>query len=103
MKPDKKQGKEEILGNNYFTLFTPNEKMILGQMAATKHRFNQFSILSNWRLWGFKFDHVIKTSPHYLAASQPGEESVKSQYDLHIDLEVDRFLNQNKNLITVSP
>lgn len=90
------------MDNNNFTLFTPNEKMISGQMAATKHKSNHFSILSNSRLWGFKFDHIVKTNPQYLAASQPEGEDEQSQFDLQVDVEVNRFLYQDKNLITVS-
>jgi hypothetical protein len=90
------------MDNNNFTLFTPSEKMISGQMAATKHKFNHFSILSNSRLWRFKFDHIVKTNPQFLAVSQPDGEEEQDQFDMQVDVEVNRFLYQDKNLITVS-
>lgn len=100
VKPAKAQGKQEPITNNYYVLFSDQEKIINGQMAATKHKFNKFTILNNNKLWSFKFDHIIKPRLSYLASS--GEAEEVSEYDQYVNLEVDRFLAQDRNLIYVN-
>lgn len=102
VKVQRQKGKPEPLSNNYFTLFTEQERVINGQLAATKHRFNNFTILTSNRLWSFKFDHIIKTNFSYLAASQPEGGEQESDFDQYTNLEVSRFLDHNKNLIYVN-
>jgi hypothetical protein len=98
VKENKHKRKAEPLENNYFTLFSDNEKMIHGQMAAIKNKINNFSILSNSRLRAFKFDHIIKTNFGYFASSQ--EDGPKDDpFEAYVNLEAERFLFKNKNLI----
>lgn len=93
VKASKPKGKPEPMSNNYFTLFLEQEKYINGQMAATKNKFNHFTILSNSKLCSFKFDHILKTTSPYLAM---GETDEPSGYEQYVDLEVNRFIQQNK-------
>lgn len=98
-----KEEKEEPISNNYFTLFTENEKMVSGDLAATKVKNNSFSILSNSKIWSFKFDHIISTKEGSEEESQPNEDLEKeaegegnkekepSQTEKYLDCEVDRF------------
>lgn len=59
---------------NFFTLFTENEKMVNENLAATRHKNNNFSVLSGSKIWSFKFDHIIKTGSETVASSQPEDE-----------------------------
>lgn len=98
VKESKHKKKPESLENNYFTLFTDYEKMIHGQMAATKNKNNNFTILSSNRLRAFKFDQIIKTNFGHFAASHE-DGAIDDPFETYINIEAERFLFQNKNLV----
>lgn len=107
VKRSKTKEKAIPIENNYFTLFVENEKMISGQLAATKHKYNTFTVLSSSKLWSFKFDHILKTNLSYLAAgdnvnkgNEPKEEG--NTFETYTNYEANRFINQNRNLIYVN-
>ena len=88
--------------NNYYTLFTDQEKVIQGNIAAVKHKYNKFSILSGTRLRSFKFDHIINTGEPESEPEQEGQPPKSDNMGTYIDVEVERFLHHNKNLIYVN-
>lgn len=71
MAKSRKKEKKEDMSNNYFTLFTENEKIISEELAAFKHKNNTFCVLSSSKIWSFRFDHIFNIGK--------GEGSVKEE------------------------
>lgn len=94
--------KPEPATNNYFVMFGELNKMIIGQMAAVKHRYNTFSILSSTRLRSFKFDHIIVNDNLKAKKEDQSQSQSPDNMDTYTSVEVDRFIHQNKNLIYVN-
>lgn len=89
-----------------------------------KQKNNTFSILSSSKIWSFKFDHILSTNKHEGSSQEENEDKTEKnkedeqkdkeedkeeqedkkedKQEQYLDCEVNRFINQNKNLIYIN-